>query len=293
MRSTVKLFAMSATVAASAVAGLTSQAMASDITFAVIGPHEYELPVNYEPFNALVQYGEINDNSRVWNESGHTQAGTGGALYEGLTKYVYFFDFKAIPNVGFAGEIIEPEVNVSDSSPHVGGLGGTIFGFAVWTKFNKYSTFGFQSFGQAPDATGRLTTGQNWNNLSSFLFDYQFKYVSFTGDLGMVFRGDERINNVLAHKRSDVFHFNGRWGLKIHPIVEPFLAVDWTSASSDHDEYTGQEVADSGFRETALGGGVNIQISKTFGFAVRYSHGVDGHNTGVTNAAYIKIAYIF
>ena len=49
---------LGATALASLVA---TQAQASDITFAVIGPQEYNLPVNFaNPFNAFVQYGEYN-----------------------------------------------------------------------------------------------------------------------------------------------------------------------------------------------------------------------------------------
>lgn len=37
-------------------------ALAAALTFANIQPHEYELPVDYQPFNLLVQYG-------WWNSS--------------------------------------------------------------------------------------------------------------------------------------------------------------------------------------------------------------------------------
>jgi len=35
-------------------------AHASDIPLAIIGPHEYDLPVDFKPFNVLVQYGDGN-----------------------------------------------------------------------------------------------------------------------------------------------------------------------------------------------------------------------------------------
>ncbi len=278
---------------AASIVLVSGSAAAADITFAVIGPHEYELPVNYEPFNAIVQYGEINSSSKFWNEQGHIDKGAGGALYEGLTKYVYFFDFKSIPNLGIAAEVIEPEVYVSDSSPHVSGLAGTIFGFALWTKPDKNSTFGVQSFGQAPDSTGKLTIGQTWNNLSSFLFDYQFKHFDVTGDLGIVFRTTQHVDNRPAVDQGNVFHLNLRAGWKVNPIVEPFVSVDWTSANSNYDDNTGAEVPSSGTRETALGGGINVKLSEKAGFAVRYSRGVEGHNTTFTDAAYFKIYYVF
>ncbi len=43
---------------------IAKAASADDVTFSVIGAHEYELPTDYTPFNALVQYGEFNDNSQ-------------------------------------------------------------------------------------------------------------------------------------------------------------------------------------------------------------------------------------
>ncbi len=271
----------------------THQARAGDITFAVIGPHEYELPINYAPFNAVVQYGEINSNNQAYNNQGHVQGSNGGSLYEGLTKYVYFFDFKALPNIGFAAEVIEPEVHISDVSPGVTGLGGTIFGFATWFKPNGDSTLGFQSFGQARDATGVLNHGSSWNNLSSILFDYQFKHFDLTGDAGIVFRGDSRYQNQYDHTQSDLYHVNARFGFKVHPIVEPFLAVDWTTAGTDRNLYTGQELVDSALQETTFGGGLNVQLTKKIGFAVRYSRGLQGRNTTVTNAAYFKLVFVF
>lgn len=276
-----------------AAVALARPAAASDVTFAVIGPHEYELPVNYDQFNAIVQYGEINSNDRVWGTQGHEQPGNGGALYEGLTKYVYFFDFKSIPGIGFAAEVIEPEVHISNVPGGITGLGGTIFGFATWFKPNSSSTLGFQSFGQAPDSTGVLTHGQAWNNLSSILYDYQWKHFDLTGDAGMVFRFDSRYKDQYAHGQSDVFHINARFGFKVHPIIEPFLAVDWTTAGDDRNLLTGQQLLDSSFQETTFGGGFNVQFTPKIGMAIHYARGLEGHNTTVTNAAYFKLAFVF
>ena len=294
MKSTGYRFAAPLWVAAGLSMASPLQARASDITFAVIGPHEYELPVNYDAFNAVVQYGEINANNQVYNNQGHIQNNTtGGDLYEGLTKYVYFFDFKQVPNVGFAAEVIEPEVRISDVTPSEDGLAGTIFGFAGWFKPNIDSTLGFQSFGQAPDGTSNLNHGASWNNLSSILFDYQFKHFDIDGDAGIVFRFNSRYKNEFDHALSDLYHVNFRLGFKVHPIVEPFLAVDWSTANPDKNLFTGQELVDSAYQETAVGGGLNFALTKKIGFTVRYSRGVEGRNTTVTNAGYFKFYIVF
>ena len=45
------------------LSGLSGLAQAQT-TFDVIGPHEYELPVGFEPFNVFVQYAYVQRNNR-------------------------------------------------------------------------------------------------------------------------------------------------------------------------------------------------------------------------------------
>src|ERR1700712_5654458 len=88
-------------------------ALASNITFSVIAPHEYELPVDYTPFFIAIQYGQQDSAQRAFNGSGSNVAGSKTNTFVGLTKLVYLFKVPALPNLGFAVESITPELGVS------------------------------------------------------------------------------------------------------------------------------------------------------------------------------------
>ncbi len=164
-------------------------ARAADITFAVIGPREYELPVNYKDFFAFVQYGQFNSSSQYFDARGNLTGQPRQDLGVGLSKFVYFTTFDSLPGVGIALEAILPEVylNVRGSGDQ-GGFGDTIWGAAVWIKPNDNSTLGFQSFLQAPIGTPNFTNNY-YANYSSVFLDIQSERFSFTSDYGGIFRG--------------------------------------------------------------------------------------------------------
>lgn len=84
--------------AGAAAAGFgPAPAQAANITFAVIGPHEYELPVNFDPFNVFVQYGLQNYASQAYDNSGGLVRGSKQSLFVGLSKYVYFWTSRRFP----------------------------------------------------------------------------------------------------------------------------------------------------------------------------------------------------
>lgn len=104
-------------------------AYAADITLGIIGPHEYDLPVDYKPFNVLVQYGNGNASGNTYNSTGQRVPAHGGShTWSGLTKYVHFRTFDALPHVGFAFEVIQSENYTLAGGTNYGGLGGPLWG---------------------------------------------------------------------------------------------------------------------------------------------------------------------
>ncbi len=156
------------------LAGLAAphgSASAADITFAVIGPREYELPVNYKDFFAFVQYGQFNSSSQYFDARGNLTSQPRQNLAVGLSKFVYFTTFDSLPGVGIAFEAILPEayLGVRGGGEQLG-FGDTIWGVATWIKPTENSTLGFQTFLQAPIGTDNFTNNY-YANLSSILFD--------------------------------------------------------------------------------------------------------------------------
>lgn len=282
-------YAVALQAACGGIAIMPQAAYASDITFAVIAPHEYELPVNYDDFSVFVQYNEINSTKKYYNNNGKLVSGPRQNLYVGLSKFVYFTTFDAMPNVGWAFEAIVPEVHVGlKDADDLNGIGDPILGFATWIKPTPNSTLGFQSFLQPPIGTKEVTNNY-WRNLSSVLFDVQFEKISFVGDVGGVFSFAEE-NKLGRFEAGDAFHTNLRWGYKFDDKsipFEPFLALDYQKNFSGRDIVGAR--TDPG-HDLSLGAGLVYKINDQYSFAAHYSRSIDGRNVAATNAIYFRLA---
>lgn len=273
---------------------IRQHAYASDITFAVIGPHEYDLPVDFEkPFNVFVQYGDGNAAGSYYNGQGARCPGMGSHTWAGMSKYVHFWSMKSIPHVGFAYEVIQTESYRLADGTNFGGLGPVISGPAVWFKPNAHSTFGIQTFMETPSATRAVLNPQYWSNLSSFMFDYEWKHFSFDGDLGAVVGSTLHQKGQHSYHPGTAFHSNLRFSWKASRALEPFFALDWQNVAGLYDNTMAHYVANTSSREVALGVGVMWNITPTLNITTRYSHSVEGRNVPESNAYYFKLVYLW
>ena len=267
---------------------------AADITLGIIGPHEYVLPVDYKPFNVLVQYGDGNAAGMAYNGSGQRVKNHGGShTWSGMTKYVHFRTFDALPHVGFAFEIIQSENFTLAGGKNYGGLGATIVGPAVWMKPSKNSTLGFQTFMQTPSGTRDTLATHYWANISSIFFDYEWKHFSFDGDIGTVVGSTKHIKKEHSFSPGVVFYSNLRFSWKATKLIEPFFAFDWQNVGGTYDQTLNRSVLDTSSREVASGVGIMFNISRTMSITARYSHSLEGRNTPETNAYYVKLLYLW
>lgn len=270
---------------------MAGPASAEDITFAVIGPHEYDLPTDFKPFNALVQYGEYNGGGRSYDDQGRRQPGPNTDLVVGLTKYVHFWSVDALPGVGFAYEYIQPEVRLTGPGLKASGLGDPLTGFAVWIKPSKHSTLGVQSFASIPIGAHEVTNDY-WANYTSVFFDIEHPVGSIGGNVGMIFRGNRHNGVDPDIDEGKSYHANIRASVKTKTPLEPFLSFDWQK--NDTSRYTNAlGLAALAGHDVALGAGTVITLTKAFAVTARYSRTVDGRNVTGTNAAYFKFALIF
>lgn len=265
---------------------LAAAAAHAQTTFDVIGPHEYELPVDFEPFNVFVQYATYQDNERMFDADGDRVDGSGSKALTGLSKYVHFWSPESNRKIGVAWEVIVPEVAIRNTAAapgdrHVSGFGDPMTGFAIWYKPRANLTLGFQSFAQIPVGTDRVSD-TNWKNLSSFFWDWRIgEKFGWTGDAGFVWQGkrDDRVRPGLT------WHTNHRFGYRVTPLLEPFLALD-----AEHTE------ANDGLTEAwAFDGGAGVMIH-TFpnqSITLRYSTSIDGKNHPLNDSFNFKYAYVW
>ncbi len=256
-------------------------------TFDVIGPHEYELPVDFEPFNVFVQYATVQDNDRVFDDSGDRVDGPGSQLISGLSKYVRFWSPESNRRIGVAWEVIVPEVAIRNRGAadaddrHVSGLGDPLTGFAIWYKARPNLTLGFQSFAQIPVGSDEISD-TNWKNLSSVFWDWRVSdKLGWTGDAGFVWQSKRDS----GYKPGLSWHTNNRFGWRASRHLEPFLGIDYETSDGR------QGVPDSWVLDA--GPGLMIHTFENQSISLRYSTSVDGENHSVNDSFNIKYAYVW
>jgi len=260
----------------------------AQVTLDVIGPHEYDLPVDFKPFNVFVQYATFQDGDRQWDGDGDRRRTARTRTIVGLSKYVRFWTPESNPKIGLAYEIIVPEVGVrnSDTRSSASGIGDPITGFAVWYKPGANSTLGFQTFMQVPVGDQDIGGGDVWKNLSSVFWDVQFGKLTYTADAGFVFFGESTAADATP---GTLFHTNHRLGYQIDDAIEPFIALDYERQQGWKNRAAGVKLPES--HETTAGIGVMFKYYGNQSITVRYSRGIDGESHGATDSFNLKYAY--
>jgi hypothetical protein len=270
-----------------AAATLFASQTQAQTTLDVIGPHEYDLPVNFDPFNVFVQYAYVQDNSEFFASNGDQIDGTGSQQIVGLSKYVRFWTPNFNRNIGMAWEIIQPEISVRDhSNPnpdlrHISGFGDTITGFATWFKPTPGSTLGIQSFLQIPWGDQDVSD-TNWKNLTSILYYTPLGGgFDWTGNLGFVWQSSKSNGT----NPGMLYHANNRWGYRATSWLEPFIGLDW--------EY--QEASNPLPEAWALDGGIGLMFFyyENQSITVRYSTSLDGSNHSYNDSWNLKYVYLW
>lgn len=255
----------------------------------VIAPHEYDLPIKFNPFNALVQYGFYNNDERAYDNGGKGKKGPGTDAYVGLTKYVHFFCLPSLPDYGFALQAILPEIKITGKGVNAGVIGDPIAGFVAWIKPTGYSTLGVQINLQIPIGENEVSN-HAWQNLTNFYYGLNLGGFVFDAGVGAVFSSTRDYRGVKTEV-GPVFHNNYRLAYRISPWAEPFMSIDYQYATESPVKHTGSRIPAS--RELALGGGAQLYPWDKLSLAVSYSHSVLGRNVTQTDAVLFKLGYIF
>ncbi len=272
---------------------LSATAKASQIDLAVIGTHEYDIPTtDYKPFDIFVQYGDWNSDDRSWNDDGKKSKGPGTDTFVGLSRYVHFWTVDSLPGVGFAFDMMIPEVRVDGHSRGVGGIADPLTGGAVFFKPTANTTLGFQNFFKVP--IGDKDVSDNyWASLASILYAWHVRRMTFNGHTGFEFRGKQHLTGQPDLLKDTIFHSSMTGAIRISKRIEPYAEIDYQKIGADRIAATRQFVPDSATNELTVGGGVSYTLSQKMTLQARYSKGLKGRNTTVTDAVYIRVGYHF
>ncbi|MGH8447515.1 MAG: transporter [Solimonas sp.] len=278
------------TLAFTAAVGLLpcSAPLWAGTTFDVIGPREYELPVDFKPFNVFVQYATYQNTERRYDNDGQRGEGSGVESITGLSKYVRFWTPDFNRRIGLAWEVIVPEVSLRDRSAakagdrQHSGIGDPMTGFALWYKPGAGSTLGLQSFVQMPVGSDEVSD-TNWKNLTSLFWDLRLPAkLGWTADAGFVYQSRRTSDRVQPGMS---WHTNQRFAWQASALLEPFIAID-AEYSDGRDGQPDGWVVDAG-------SGLMFHTFDNQSISVRYATSLGGKNHDVNNSANLKYAYVW
>lgn len=274
----VKMIAQTAAVLTLSVMGSQAQAQVSR---GFIAPHEYALPVGFEPFNVFVEYSTLQNTRDIWNANGNRTSSTDTDVLVSLSKYVHFWTPEFNKNIGLAWEIIVPKVGIRDKTARTstGGIADPLTGFAVWFKPRETMTLGMDMFVQVPIGDRDVGGGDRWNVIGAIIFDAQFGKVNYTGNLGVNLPGA----SAQGPRPGKLWHVNNRLGYRVSDLIEPYVGLDY-----EHQE------ARSGLpknHETAAALGVMFHTYKHSSIAVHYQKGIDGESRPMSDNLNLRFVY--
>jgi len=265
--------------------GTAKQAEASVIPYSVIGVHEFDLPVKYDPFNVILSYN-------IYNDDRNTYSGPSSQTETLLTinKFAHFFKVDALPKVGFLWEVVlgAGHVTLADDNS-VSGMIDPQVGVVSWVRPLPNWTTALEYWLYVPFGSNEISNHAIDNSVA-FLTNYTLGGFTFDADFGYKLRGDSHHAGV-RQERGDQFFGNASVAYKFFPNVEPLVKVDYVTGGHGKDLGTGAIIGSS--NELAVGIGNHFSLTQKLGADVWYLRGIEGRNNIKTDSVYVKFAYIF
>ena len=261
------------------------KADAGVIPYSVIGAHEFELPVKYEPFNAFLSYNVYRDESKAWSGSS-TQRDT----LLTINKFAHFFKFDSMPNVGFLWEAIlgAGHVSFKDNTSNSGMIDPQT-GLLAWIRPLPNWTTGLEYWLYAPFGSNELS-GHSLDHSVAFVTNYTLGNFTLDGDVAVKIRGDYRHGGVNA-QQGDTLFANLSLAYKFMKNIEPLLKLDYQTTGPGKNKETGDRTPSSD--ELTVGVGNHFSLTDKLSADVWYLKGIEGRNTTKTNSVYLKLCYLF
>ena len=272
-------------------------ARADGTTFGFIAPHEWDFPVEFKPFSAVVQYGWLSSRSDAFDADGDkVDMGGDTTSLVGLSKFAYFFQLDALPKVGWAAVAVVPEISVRGDSLSASGIGDPMFAFpVVWFRPVPQLLLGGSYWLSVPWGSDDVSN-HYWSHMPLAFADLNVGPVNVDLDVGYSFNGTAKKTNADDFHTGDTFFTNVRLAYRDpkHGFIgkfEPFVALDYQRVSSS-ETMDGADMTNSKSNELAFGGGLGFYPVNSVSIHLSYRRSVDGENTPVGDMAYFKVMFI-
>lgn len=272
-------------LAVTLLSAVTTGAQAGLIPYSVIGVHEFDLPVTYQPFNAFLSYNVYRDEGKSW-----TGSSSQNDTLLTINKFAHFFKIDALPQVGFLWEGLlgAGHVTYKDNNSNSGMIDPQT-GVLAWIRPTPTWTTGLEYWLYLPFGSNELS-GHSVDHSVAFVTNYTQGNFTLDGDVAVKIRGNYRHDGKHL-EQGDTLFANLCLSYKLIKNIEPLVKVDYQTTGPGKDKDTGDRTPSSD--ELALGVGNHFSLSDKLSADAWYLRGVDGRNTTKTNSVYLKLVYLF
>ncbi|HEX7348264.1 MAG TPA: hypothetical protein VF264_01265 [Rhodanobacteraceae bacterium] len=297
-----RLRALTAALALAGLAtfGFSQTAAASNPTYAIVGPSEWNLPI-VPSANVIMQTGIGQVSGSLYDANGNRQGIPSTHLIAGITRFAHLFSLKSMPNTGFFWEVLLPEISVYGHGNSVSGLGDPLLDFTAYWKPTPQSTVGFQNIVSTTFGSNELSN-HFWEYMPSFIGDVNIQKWELDGTLGMGFASDRNVNGTTTDI-GNMYFAQGSVLFHATESIAPFVNFNYQKNEASHDQATGALMPGAapvfacagpgGCHESDLGAGLKFNWGASRWLSVWYTAGIDGQNTVRTNALYLRFVNIF
>jgi hypothetical protein len=203
-------------------------------TFTIIGPNEWKLPIP-KPGHGVTGFFQTSiytvGNKHFDLDGDLHHANPTDHVFLGISRLAHIFSFKALPNVGFFWEYLQPEVYLEQGNDTTSGLGDPKVLLAAFVKPVKNMTVGLENLVSIPVGENELSN-HYWEDRPYIMFDYQIGHVGIDNTVGFGVKTDKHHNGKKSEQGMDFFE-SLRLSLRgTNPYVEPFFAYDYARTRS-------------------------------------------------------------
>ena len=265
-------------------------ALAANPTFSIIGPAEWDMPI-VPSANIFLQSGVIQDNNRVYNANGDTAKIPQSHIYEGISRFAHLFSYESLPKVGFAWEVLLPEVRIEGSHMGISGMGDPMFDIAAYVRPSPNWLVGFQNIVSIP-VGGSQVTNNRWVDYPSIISDVTFGKFGLDTTLGVGLPSTRHKSGEPDQTDGTMYMAEAALRYQALPWLAPFIQYNYQYNNSGHIHDANHTYIPSS-RENVLGGGAKINFTPGRWLSIWYNKGISGRNTVQTNAIYLRFVNVF
>jgi hypothetical protein len=251
---------------------------------------DWDLPIAPSLY-AIVQRGMYQSSGTSYGAGGETTSGPSTTEYLGITSFFHLFSYEALPNVGFAWEVFQPEVCVQPPghAQSVSGLGDPLLYLSVYTRPIPNLMVGLQNFTSFPTGDSEVSSHQ-FENIPNIVVDYTLGRWGFDGTFGAGLFSTQH-NGIDSVRSGNLYSAETALRYRVNGTFEPYVVNTYQTQNASATVITKSYIP--GNHQDDVGAGVKINFTEKRWIAIWYYNTISGANVSKTNAVYFHFVNAF